>query len=117
MDMTVSSQEESREHAKLSGSFLNTLKEEGRRTGRGKALTMARFTLTMAANCSREAASLRATSAPAATIASGPDTASEVCEKFVTICNSPAHQACHCHDFKKLPTLHMLWHVQGVHAA
>ena len=44
----------------------------------------------MAANCSREAASLRATSAPAATIARGPETASLVCLKLVTIDSKPA---------------------------
>lgn len=65
---------------------------KGRLTGRGKALTIAKLTLTMAANWRREAASLRATSAPAATMAKGPETASLVCLKLVTTERRPAQR-------------------------
>ena len=62
----------------------------GARTGSGSRLTTARLMLTMAANWNRPDTSARATSAPTATIATGPDTASAVFAKLNTICCRPA---------------------------
>ena len=52
--------------------WVKRAKQETELTGKGNALTMARFTFTIAANCIREAASFLAMSAPAATMAKWP---------------------------------------------
>jgi hypothetical protein len=61
-------------------------------TGRGRILMTARLMLRMAANWNRLAMSDLATSAPAATIATGPDSDSLLFSKLVTTCCKPAVQ-------------------------
>mmetsp|Transcript_36656 Transcript_36656/g.81575 ORF Transcript_36656/g.81575 Transcript_36656/m.81575 type:complete len:283 (-) Transcript_36656:607-1455(-) len=73
----------------LAASTASSTRYPPSRAGSGRILTAARLMLTIAQNWNSPAASVRAISEPAATMATGPDSWPTIFEKFVTIWTSP----------------------------